>query len=100
MRIWRLDTMERLEELQTSKEVPHLGEEYQSVTSSSTDGSSYTVKWVKDGWDRTIQSGGGRGYGSSAVDIDDLPVSPEGYLIQIVFDGVIIDEIVIEVNIP
>lgn len=98
LRVWSLDSPEELDSLVTNAELPLLDQEYSSLSSSSTDGSASTQEWVGSIWDRELLCGGGGGFVSQNVDPEELPSLPAAYFVQILFDGVVVDEIVIEVN--
>lgn len=100
LRIWTLDTMEDLERIDTDSPIPWLEDGYSSVSSSSTDGSAYAVERTDGDWDQEVRSGGGGGFRSAVMDLEDLDLPPEGYLVQIILDDTVVEEIVIEVTKP
>lgn len=98
LRVWSLNSLADLDNLNTDDPLSQPDDSYSSISGSSSDGSAYTVEQAGRGWDRKLISGGGGGFYSMNVDPEDLPPLPAAYYVQILFDDVVVDEIVIEVN--
>lgn len=97
IKVWELDSMDELDDIDKTEKLPSALGSYQSQSGSSTSGYSYYIEDLTEGWSGELICNCGGGYGSGVgIDIEDLPKLPAGYLIQIYFDGDVVEEVVIE----
>lgn len=94
LRVWQFDDEEELERIDPENEkLPSLRGE--STSGSTSSGYSFTIQQVDAQWDGELYCGDGGGIGG-ALDMEELPTLPMGYLVQIIFDDTVVEEIVIE----
>ncbi len=71
----------------------HMEEEYLEFTGSSSDGSSIASVLVDEAWDGYVHIGSGSG---DTGNMETVPVLPAGYAVQIIFDGSVVETVLIE----
>lgn len=92
-----------IQELDSPEDTPKFGDfssspgdEYTSVTGSTNMGSSYQTEAIGEDWDGSMESGGGHSLAAELLENGDpASILPGAYAFQIIFDGEIVEEIVI-----
>ena len=97
LKVWCLGSMDELEKITDLEKQPNSPDDAASVQGGSNSGEMWCCANVSESWDGELYCDGGGGSGSgNGLDTDELPTPPAGYLILIYFDGVLVDEIVLE----